>query len=93
MDRDKLSNWHVTTDKFEITYPHEEYDDSLPFRVATICSYPGQGRAYQPIYLSEELITLSEEEIINLLSKWMQDGIDYLTEMGDIKKQDRKGKG
>ena len=75
MDRNKLRNWHVTTDKFEITYPHEAYDDGLPFRVANIKSYPGQGRAYQPIYLSEELITLSEEEIIKFLSQVMQDGM------------------
>jgi hypothetical protein len=85
MDKNKLSNWRVTTDKFEITYPHEAYDDELPFRVATIHSYPGQGRAYQLMYLSEELITLSEEEIINILSQWMQDGIDCRISMGDIK--------
>lgn len=85
MDRDKLSRWRVTTDKFEITYPHEAYDDNLPFRVATIKSYPGQGRAYQLIYLTEELITLSEEEIIKILSQWMQDGIDYRIAIGDIK--------
>ena len=78
MDRDKLSNWHVTTDKVDIRYPHEAYDDGLPFRVATIKSYSGKGRAYQLIYLTEELITLSEEEIIKFLSQAMQDGIDYL---------------
>jgi len=88
MNRDKLSNWHVTTDKFDIKYPYEEYDDSLPFWITTIYSYPGQGRAYQPIYLSEELIALSEEEIIDLLSKWMPDEIDHLIEMGNIKKQE-----
>mgnify|MGYP003395573466 CR=1 FL=1 len=85
MDRNKLSRWRVLTDKFEITYPHEEYDDELPFRVVTIKSYPGKGRAYQLIHLSEELITLSEEEIINILSQWMQDGIDYRISMGDMK--------
>ncbi len=85
MDRNKLSQWQVTTDKFEITYPHEAYDDELPFRVATIKSYPGKGRAYQKIYLTEELIALSEEEIIKILSQWMQDGIDYRISTGEIK--------
>ena len=85
MDRNKLSRWRVTTDKFEITYPHEAYDDELPFRVATIKSYPGQGRAYQLIYLTEELIMLSEEEIIKFLNQVMQNEIDYLILVGDIK--------
>lgn len=85
MDRNKLPGWQVTTDKFEITYPYEVYDDELPFRVATIKSYPGKGKAYQLMYLTEELIALSEEEIIKILSQWMQDGIDYRIAMGDIK--------
>lgn len=85
MDKNKLSRWKVKTDNFEITYPHEAYDDSLPFRVATIKSYQEKGRAYQLFYLSEEIITLPEKELIKILSKWMQDGIDYRIAMGDIK--------
>ena len=82
------NQWEAETDKFymRLFQSHTDRDDVMydNFVVETKQFYT-EGRRFQTFYLTQELIKhASEEKVIEVLSKLMQDTINYLIAMGDI---------
>ncbi len=78
--------WHVETDKFDFYFMAKAIDDTYRFRVVTKKHYV-QGQRYQEFYLTEELMSVDESVMIEFLGSMMQETLDYLIAMGDIKEK------
>jgi hypothetical protein len=85
MNIDNIKNWQAETDKYEMRYFNKFRDEYFQF-VVTTKKYYQFGRYFYVLHLTQGIIeSESEEKIIEILSTWMDDAIEYLIAMGDIK--------